>query len=392
MSAFSNLPSARRAELMAAYRKRKSFDSSGSSGTPATSHSSLSGVSPARRVELMDAWRARKNANSPLAKENSTLYNPLAPLAGDDLRSAVKAAVDAQLNPQLAALDREQMKTEGVNSALTRRTGDYYAQYADAAKQGLAAQGSAQGSIQGVDPNVAAAFTNQASTISQVTGMQGQDAQQLLAAQFAQQMGDLTSRRSEVEASRGPKTLEALMGLRQQGFDNAAVGSQLDLKAQDQAQTAAHQAQTDSIAAARVNESARGHTITENHYTAQENAAFARDKAAASKDAYQRKHKIGPYAPGAAGGASGKDKFGNTAIARRRNQNAWNAGLAFVRNNKKLVGAADAVQVLQAAVPNLPYDIAIAIAEWSSNKGKLSAKNWKILRRLGIPVGAERRM
>lgn len=277
MGSLTGLDPKRRAYLMDAARKRASSAPS----APTTGKGSLSGLAPARRQQLMDAWRARK---APTGQEN--LYNPLAALSGDNLASAVKAAVDLQLAPQLGALDREQTKTEGINSALTRRTNDYYTQYQEAAKSGAAAQGQALQGISGANPDVVAGFGNVANTISNVTGMQAQDAQQLLAAQFAQQMGDLTSRRSEVEATRPAKTLEALTSLRQSQFDNAAVSSQLDLKAQDQAQTAQHQANTDAVATGRLNETVSHNSATE---------AAAASRLALDKTKFretQRNHKV----------------------------------------------------------------------------------------------------
>lgn len=98
----------------------------------------------------------------------------------------------------------------------------------------------------------------------------------------------------------------------------------------------------------------------------------------ADKDAYQRKHKLGPYKPANAnggGGLSSKD--------RERNNNYWQEGRGWSKGpGKTLVDSPYAVDVLTDE-KHIPYDIAKILIDRARSK-RLTRKQASILRKKGI--------
>lgn len=226
-------------------------------------------------------------------KARADLLNPQKPLAGSNLLGAAKAAVGISLDPQVSALDTQARSTRIQTGAAASRAGNYYKNLAAsvqgdvtrsqaltgtlAAKlgtigaEGQAATDRAQGAAdatQAVDVGIrgpglagggdervraelAAQRANQAasSQAAQETGaniganwegylrqmgaaqqMRGGEAQQQLLNRMTNELGDIRTKKSVLQAQRGPMVLDQLTKLRQQAFENAATASALGEK------------------------------------------------------------------------------------------------------------------------------------------------------------------
>jgi hypothetical protein len=226
-------------------------------------------------------------------KARADLLNPQKPLAGSNLLGAAKAAVGIALDPQVSALDTQSRSTRIQTGAAASRAGNYYKNLAASvqgdvtrsqaltgtlagklgtiAAEGQAATDRAQGvadATQAVDVGIrgpglagggdervraelAAQRANQAtaSQAAQETGaniganwegylrqmgaaqqMRGGEAQQQLLNRMTNELGDIRTKKSVLQAQRGPMVLEQLTKLRQQAFENAATASALGEK------------------------------------------------------------------------------------------------------------------------------------------------------------------
>lgn len=240
------------------------------------------------------------------AYQNRTLYNPLAQLSGNQLRSAVNQIVNAQINPQLSALDRQRTQAETQGSALSQRIGGYYNQSQQLAQQGVAAAANSrdqiaamlasigqqtQGAIgqaeqtaqgytaqdqalrgigldAGTSQRLAADFARQkisaaqqisaqqslgaaqgqgalnaAQMAAQVLPSRAADAQLILASQVAKTTSDILGKKQEIEATRPGLFADTLTKLRQSEFEKAATMETLNIQGQ-QAATSAYNAET----------------------------------------------------------------------------------------------------------------------------------------------------
>lgn len=242
---------------------------------------------PAPRRPRTAAQRRRRAAN------RNPLYNPAVQLGGNQLRKAAKQITRAEFAPQRAALSREAANVRTQGSALQGRASDYYLQLAQqeqgnldkiagfnqalqssvgasgeaarnaiteqldasAARQEqatnvagvkiplpqLAAEGQAaqnrsalyQQDAQSAGAASAGAFGGLAQVGREARALQGGETQRQLATMIGNQMADVRGRRADLEAQVGPKRVQNLLGLRQQGYENLVTQAGLDIKTAD---------------------------------------------------------------------------------------------------------------------------------------------------------------
>lgn len=258
-------------------------------------------------------YQAGRKTAQRIAEENATLYNPAQILSGNDLRKSVRGLVSAQIDPQVAAFSQGIKTITGQRNATLDRAaqiaGGYNAATAasaaglSSAGQQLAAQVAAQGQktqdvltgiqaedasrraadvalrgqgLQGPDQAAqaldlakvnaagatssataqaaaqAAGASNLAGTIAATAPMRANDQQFALASKFNQQIADMTSKRAEAEAQRGPLTAQTLEKERQDQFTNLATMKGLDLKASDLQETIRKNQATESLTKAAI--------------------------------------------------------------------------------------------------------------------------------------------
>jgi hypothetical protein len=257
--------------------------------------------------------RKRRLAKNPL-------YNPTKVLSGADLADAAKALTNLDLNPQLSALDTQAKTTQTQGTGLIDKSAGFYrdiasqeadrvarqkalsdrlnatlsgiasdsqttadrakqdvtdAQAADTAVRGpglsgggdqaaaadLAAQRAragqtaetfrSSGASQGANNE---AFLN-ASAAAQ--GMHAGEVHKQLVNQLANRLGDIASKRTSVESTRGASDVKNLTTLRQQGFENIATMQGLGIKEQDLAAQTADQAARRELAKQQAAETRR---------------------------------------------------------------------------------------------------------------------------------------
>jgi hypothetical protein len=278
--------------------------------------------------------------------ENQTLYNPNALLSGDTLRRAVKSEVDAQINPQLAAYDRQTAQLRQQGTVTSQRLGGYYGQLqatmpaAQAAQQSSASALAAQlagigqhsqdvitqaqqeaqargvqdqalrgtGLDAGMSQRLAAEFAAQkgaaaaqtsiaasqagaqamgsqgvAGTMAAVLPARALDAQTVLASNQQRQIDDVLGKRADVEAQRGGLTADTLNKLRQQQFENSAAAQTLHLKGVSEQNSA-------TAAAARIAETAKGRRASERARQASTAVAQQNANTSAGRLAEQQRH------------------------------------------------------------------------------------------------------
>jgi len=233
--------------------------------------------------------------------ENATLYDPMAQLSGKSLRDVVNSMTNAELQPQLSALDRESKTVGAQGEEQQRRNAGYYQQIAGMIPSAQKAQTDASTRLAG---QVAQSGQNVTDAISASLGgekgiseqdrlirgtgldagtsqrLAGEFAQQQIAAgaqtqanvdqanarnagweglvntaavvlpgQFAQsqtelgnqtlsKQADIAGKRADVEATRGGIAMKNLTDLRASEFEKAATAQTLHIKG-TQADTAA---------------------------------------------------------------------------------------------------------------------------------------------------------
>ena len=282
-----------------------------SSMTPAARRKRIAVLAknPGTRSSIPDKYlpaqfKAARATAQRVKTENATIYNPTAVLGGNDLRNAVKSEVDLNLNPQIAAYDKNIKDLGAARDIASSRLGGYFDLYnkqaatsaanlsnsGNALVQQLAAAGKqTQDTLGGVQADIdsrsasdaalrgsglqdfgranaavdfnkaqAAGATQSAvgaaagqvggtntlaGTIAAVAPMRAGDQQFALAGKFNQQIADMTSKRAATEATRGPLTTQTLDKMRQDQFTNLATMKGLDIKQADLQETArSHQA------------------------------------------------------------------------------------------------------------------------------------------------------
>jgi hypothetical protein len=230
------------------------------------------------------ARRKRLNANP--------LYNPGQQLAGYRLHDAASQLADAEIRPQLGALDRQSKTISTQGGALLGRAGDYYRQLAgqvagdvarsralqdrsrseiaginnqtqtqlqglqtqenqrvsqDAALRGPGISQSAAGDLasqrarallqaqtqQSGSEATGANYGGLLSSTAAATGMRGGEVQGQLSNRILGSLSDIAGKRSDLAAQRGPLGVKYLTDLRQKGFENMATTQGLGLKAAD---------------------------------------------------------------------------------------------------------------------------------------------------------------
>lgn len=334
------------------------------------------------RAQRVRGPRAPKKKSS-LSPALRQALDPTAPLSGKGLLGAANALTDLAVKPQIAALDRQRAQTVAAGQSVTGSANSYLQQLA-ARQAALAAQAKdAVGRSNGVqdaiakgsqdaqaamaaagqgrvdedaavrgdiattaNDDLAKAFAQRASSAeahrqadqtaenlkgaagegaaigaAQASNLRGGEMMQSLADRYAQQVGDIQANKRQITDGRGDALLKNLLDLRQQGFDNGVTLEGLGIKRQDL---------QNSLAAttARVDETNRHNKAMES--TAQRAARLAdsrfqldRDKYGAStaKDRYQKRHGLGPYKAGGAGGAGKNGLTPTQRDARRQKSN-----------------------------------------------------------------------
>lgn len=260
------------------------------------------------------------------AIDKDPLYDPRQVLSGHNLRHAAKAIVHAELAPKLSALDREAATAERQGGALSGRVDDYYRQLAteeqgnvtrqQALSQqlrtrlaGIASESqgvidkAAVGEQQSVQADEAvrgpglgggnadvlaelaaqrarsaqtaqgfrsagelegAASESLAGNLKSAAGLRGGEVHTEFANRLASTLGDIRSRRSEVEGLRGEAFTKALTEMRQSGFENLAVAEGLGLKRADLRAQVADQRARRKLTARQLAETGRHNRALEN--------------------------------------------------------------------------------------------------------------------------------
>lgn len=223
------------------------------------------------------------------AQDRDPLYDPSQGLSGSRLRGAADALVGLEFGPQRKALEQESRRIDTQGGALSKRASDYFLQLAQQeqgsvdrmkaigdlvggqireagaanqtaldkvaaeAEQVRGADAAVRGELGGSDrlaEELAAArsraagaqqtaLTDASSTMGNYAGLAdisrqarevrgGETVQQILN-QIATQQADVRSRQGALEASTGPARTKAILGLRQQEFENAATVEGLGL-------------------------------------------------------------------------------------------------------------------------------------------------------------------
>lgn len=254
------------------------------------------------------------------AANRNPLYNPTQPLSGYNLRRAAGQLTDLQFGPQRSALDREQATATQQGGALQRNASDYYRQVATqeaaavARQQALGGQTNAQLKQIGADTQAqigqSSALENQtqardaalrggglagggdtaladqlaarragaaqsagtfrsagalqggnyqglANSAAMSTAARGGEVQGQLANRLASTLGDIRSRRSALESSRGDALTKQITDLRTAGFDQIATMEGLGIKRDTLAATVADQRGRRAIARGQLHESSR---------------------------------------------------------------------------------------------------------------------------------------
>lgn len=289
--------------------------------------------------------RLRRQNDRAAAVDRNPLYDPSQILTGRPLATAVHDIADLQVRPQVDAINRSITDTKTQGSALAQRVAGYYGGLAAQEQTGVDAQhgireslnqdlagiaSTAKGQIdqanqtersraqadaaqrgQGNDGGVqqrlaeemaarqsgaaqsAQAFESAgaqqgagAETLANAMRssgiLQGGELQGQLANRTAGQVNDLTGKRADAEASRGPLEAKTLQDLRQQGYENIVTARGLGIKqeqiaadaakataqvklAQDRlSETKRSNRAGESTAAQRAGETARHNTVSEN--------------------------------------------------------------------------------------------------------------------------------
>lgn len=261
-------------------------------------------LSPSQRIARGVAQRRKA--------EDASLYNPLAMLTPEQIRTSVSSLTNAELNPQLGALNRESAVDTAQGKALSERAGGYFNQLQAAMPGMQQAQRDASGTLAsriadagtaantsitnaydhtaanqaqsdairgtGLDADTSQrlakeykdqiAMSAQQTVINQgqaaasnagwegivntaatVLPAQAADAQTQLATQLANQQFEIAGKRADVESTRGGIANKYLLGLRDSEFEKAATSQTLNLKSD--AQNVAQQnadAHTQSVA------------------------------------------------------------------------------------------------------------------------------------------------
>lgn len=275
---------------------------------------------------------ARKTAQR-IKTENATLYNPAQVLSGSDLRGAVKAEVNAEIQPKISAYDRGISELTGTRNTSSQRLGSYFDLYnreTAARAAGLSTGGQAladkisaagqatQGALQGIQGDVdrrrqedialrgqglqgdqnaqqvinqekalaagatqtaqnlgaaySGGFAGIAGVASATAPSRAADAQSLLASKFNQQIAEMQGKKADVEATRGDLTTTTLDKMRQQQFTNLATLKGLDIKQSDLAETTRSHKATEALT---------GAAITQRDRASQRTAQTARERAIA---------------------------------------------------------------------------------------------------------------
>jgi hypothetical protein len=227
-------------------------------------------------------------------QQRRALYDPSAPLAGQNLRRSANQLTQLQYRPQEQALGRQRDRISTQGTALTGRAGDYYKQLAAqeatrlARQQAIASQldqrisaagATAQQAAQqqatqlqaaqqadislrgggltgGVDPTAeahlaatraagATGLARQAGALEsanaqtygesagRATQARGGETMQRLLNQIAQQQQAIRDKQTDLAAEKGAARAKNVLDLRQQGFTNAATAAGLDIKRSD---------------------------------------------------------------------------------------------------------------------------------------------------------------
>jgi hypothetical protein len=269
---------------------------------------------------LTPAQQTMRRYNQKVARQNKDpLYDPSAALSGHTLAAAAGKVANAQLAPQLAAIDTQSRQATTQSTALVKRAQDYYAQMAglgdatttraqalaalsnkdianvnDTERQAFeqlqageaqrqAADAAQRGGGLGGDTSIAPTAISQlagtatanagaatraatvendswaqlANAMTQAGGLRGQETQQQLLNAASSKLAGLGDQRRALESTRGDLTTKSLLDLRQQSFENAATVQGLGL---DQSKLAA-QLQQDrnqtAIAKAKIKQAAK---------------------------------------------------------------------------------------------------------------------------------------
>jgi hypothetical protein len=321
-----------------------------------------SGVSPKGGFSGREARRLRgalkgaggsgqqDGSDKPSAKERraqrKALYDPSQVLAGDSLKRAVSQLVNAELKPQLGALDREVAEQRAVGGEIGRRLSGYAGQEAmtgavaqqqtrSAADQlaaklagvnqtayqqaGAAGQGALQASQadaairgQGLAGGAAEQAVREQTAAQARAGAQGQtlsgtalgsaygqvgtmaaltaagaqratEGQREVALRTQRDVGELLAKRSDLAAQKGPLHTKLLLQLREAGFEQLATQIELGIDKQQ-------------IAATLRGQDVAAETAEENRQTSERNADVAaqtsRQNAALSARTQRRSQNI----------------------------------------------------------------------------------------------------
>ena len=311
---------------------------------------------------------------------------------GTPLRNLVKQEVGMQLDPQLAALDRQSRSAGLQSSALSARVGDYYkklaedaagslartqalsarvrgeqagvtdraqqsiqdaqtaAQSAQQADTQLRGQGLGGGGAEQLQRELAAQRANVAASgaagegaastigasnealmnaLSATTAARGGEVQGQLATRAANAQYELAQKRADLAGQRGGLFASTLAKERQQAFDNIAAMKTLGLKAADLAAQTANQSANRKLARSRIRQT----EIHNRNLKMQSDRQFNLDKqkfgAAQAKDRYLKRHGLGSYKTGS--GAGGKVPSAFTPTQVRTNHGKLDNAMSFAR-------------------------------------------------------------
>lgn len=385
-------------------------------------------ANPGTRSKLPDKYLpphllAKRRAN----QLNKTLYDPSALLKGPSLSRAATALTDLEFQPALNALADNEARTGAEGAEFSRRAAAYN-QQADSqmagasAAQSAAAQQLAQqlagvgqqaatanaqaqqdfsqraaqdaqlrGANNSVDSTrvsgelsrlgqasqaglasqqalalqMGQAGVNRAANLQQVNALRGQETQGTIGARTNQALQKIRQDRSDLGVKRGASHIKNISDLREKEFTKQATAQTLGIKMQE-TKTKATTAKRDQM--------------NKDRQYKLDLAKFGFDQA---KDNYQRRHKTGAYKPGNAGGV--------TDVQARSNKNAWDSGLAYLRQMG--TGKASESQLITELKKNagVDPDVASAVIDWSKNKGTLSPANYQLLKSLGVPISPNRK-
>lgn len=355
------------------------------------------------------------------AQDRNPLYNPAAVLSGHHLASAVNTLADLQVRPQLSALDRESKTASVQGAALSKGAGDYYHQLAqqeagtvdrmaaltartrgqlqtiagdsqaqqtqaegadksrqtvDAATRGAGLSGgtgaqaalaamrargaqSAQafrstGELQGAN------YEGLAISNRSARGLRGGEIQGQLANRLATKLGDIRTKRSDVEASRGGVATKLLTDLRQSGFENLITAKSLGVKEADLAAKVANQKSTLDLAGRRQSEVERANRADER--VANINAQLKGGSLTETQRHNLQTEKVGLINANKKGsGSSGAGSLTPTQVRKYRSQ--YTSAVAKIQSDPKWSPKKAKAFVRALVASGVEQDIAIAAVQ-----------------------------